>query len=613
MPDIIQVLPDSVANQIAAGEVIQRPASAVKEMLENALDAGANTISLIIKDGGKTLIQVVDDGSGMSDTDARLSFERHATSKIKSVEDLFAIKTMGFRGEALASIAAIAQVELKTRRIENETGTELHIEGSEVKYQEPVSGPEGTSLSVKNLFYNVPARRNFLKSNPVETRHIIDEFQRVALANPQVAFSMFHNGLEVFRLPKSNLRQRIVAVFGANYNERLVPVNEETSIIGITGFIGKPEFARKTRGEQFFFVNGRFIKDGYLNHAVVNAFEGMLQQGSFPTYFLFIDIDPARIDINIHPTKTEIKFDDDRSIYAIMRAAVKKSLGQFSISPTLDFEREVSLDIPHAQNKTVPQQPKININPGFNPFRTHEKQMFEKDKTKVLNWEKLYEGLENNLKVRSPLQQENIIEQEQLIPEVITEGEELNKRNIFQLAGKFIVSPVKSGLMIINQHAAHERIIFEQYITLAGDNNTPAQQKLFPKSIEMSAADFSLVKEIEPYLKMVGFDVREFGSNTIVVDGIPADMEGMDETEAIEGIIEKYKNNADLPGIDIKEKLIRAIAGKLAVKAGQKLNEKEMISIIDRLFACSNPYYSPSGTATLTMIGIDELNNKFEK
>ncbi|MGI8892380.1 MAG: DNA mismatch repair endonuclease MutL [Bacteroidia bacterium] len=611
MSDIIQVLPDSVANQIAAGEVIQRPASAVKEMLENALDAGAETINLIIKDGGKTLIQVVDDGSGMSDTDARLSFERHATSKIKSVEDLFAIKTMGFRGEALASIAAIAQVELKTRKRGTEIGSELQIEGSEVKYQEPVSCPEGSSLSVKNLFYNVPARRNFLKSNPVETKHIIDEFQRVAIANPHVAFSMFHNGLEVFRLPKGNLRQRIVAVFGANYNERLVPVDEETSIIGVKGFIGKPEFAKKTRGEQFFFVNGRFVKDGYLNHAVVNAFEGMLPPGSFPTYFLFIDIDPARIDINIHPTKTEIKFDDDRSIYAIMRAAVKKSLGQFSITPSLDFERETAFDVPVLKSNKLPQQPKININPGFNPFRSHEKNVLEKDKNAVLNWEKLYEGLERN--PSQLIQQEHQINQEILIPESEIDVEEISKKNIFQLAGKYIVSAVKSGLMVINQQAAHERIIFEQYIATAQENKTPAQQKLFPKSIELSTSDFILLKEIEPYLQMIGFEVREFGLNTIVVDGIPADMEGMDETEAIEGILEQYKNNADLPGLDIKEKLIRAVAGKLSIRQGQKLDQMEMISIIDRLFACANPYYSPSGTATVTMISIDELNNKFEK
>ena len=613
MPDIIQVLPDSVANQIAAGEVIQRPASAVKELLENALDAGASTINLIIKDGGRTLIQVVDDGSGMSDTDARLSFERHATSKIRSVEDLFLIKTMGFRGEALASIAAIAQVELKTRKKNNDIGTEIHLEGSEVKYQEPVSCPEGTSISVKNLFYNVPARRNFLKSNPVETRHIIDEFQRIVLAHPEVAFSMFHNGLEVFRLPKGNLRQRIVAVFGNNFNERLVPVNEETSIINITGFIGKPEFAKKTRGEQFFFVNGRFIKDGYLNHAVVNAFEGLLQPSGFPAYFLYIDIDPSGIDINIHPTKTEIKFEDDRSIYAIMRAAVKKALGQFSISPTLDFEKEIALDIPLARKDILPQQPKIKVNTDFNPFRVHENQRREQEKSSLHNWEKLYEGLDRNAAIKTSEITESVAKQELLLQENEPESEGVNKKNIFQLSGKFIVSPVKSGLMIINQQAAHERILFEQYFDAAKENTTPAQQKLFPKSIELSPADFTIIKEIELYLKMIGFEVREFGLNTIVVDGIPADLEGTDEKEAIEGIIEQYKHNADLPGLEIKEKVVRAIAGKLAVKPGQRLDEKEMISIIERLFACSNPYYSPSGAPTVTMISTEELNNKFEK
>ena len=612
MPDIIQVLPDSVANQIAAGEVIQRPASAVKEMLENSLDAGACNISLIIKDGGKTLIQVVDDGNGMSDTDARLSFERHATSKIRSVEDLFSIKTMGFRGEALASIAAIAQVELKTRKKGNELGTEIQIEGSEVKYQEPVNCNEGSSLSVKNLFYNVPARRNFLKSNPVETRHIIDEFQRVALANAKIAFSMFHNGLEVFRLPKGNLRQRIVAVFGNNYNERLVPVDEETTIIAIKGFITKPEFAKKTRGEQFFFVNGRFIKDGYLNHAVINAFEGMLPQGSFPSYFLYIDIDPARIDINIHPTKTEIKFDDDRSVYAIMRAAVKKALGQFSITPSLDFERESSMDIPLYRGNVMPQQPKIKVNTDFNPFRTHENQKREQERASAGNWQELYKGIENEVATKRP-EEEELQKNGILLPENEIEFSDLNKRNIFQLSGKYIVTPVKSGLMIVNQQAAHERILFDQYFAVARENKTASQQNLFPKSIQLNPSDFALLQELEPSLKMVGFEIREFGANTIVVDGIPTELDGIDEKEVIEGIIEQYKHNAEIPGLDIKERLIRAIACRLAIKSGSKLEEKEMIAIIDKLFACNNPYYSPSGAPTITIITTDELNHKFEK
>src|ERR1700744_858974 len=374
MPAIIQLLPDAVANQIAAGEVVQRPASAVKELVENALDAGADRIQLILKDGGKALIQVIDNGCGMSGTDARMSFERHATSKIRKADDLFAIRTMGFRGEAMASIAAIAQVALKTRRHEDELGTCIQIEGSEVLSQEACSAPVGTSICVKNLFYNTPARRNFLKSNPVEMRHIIDEFQRVALANPRVFLSLHHDGQEVYHLPPATLKQRIVHLFGSNYNERLVPVEEDTNVVKLHGFVGKPEYAKRTRGEQFFFVNNRFIKDAYLNHAVLMAFKELLPEDTFPLYVLFIDIDPAKIDINVHPTKTEIKYQDEQTIYAIIRSAVKRSLGRYNITPSLDFDQENSIE--HLiTSKPLEQivQPKISFNPDFNPFATEVK------------------------------------------------------------------------------------------------------------------------------------------------------------------------------------------------------------------------------------------------
>ncbi|NTW33123.1 MAG: DNA mismatch repair endonuclease MutL, partial [Bacteroidetes bacterium] len=459
MPDIIRLLPDNVANQIAAGEVIQRPASAVKELLENAIDSGATHIKLIIKDSGKTLIQLIDNGCGMSETDARLSFERHATSKIKEASDLFNIRTMGFRGEALASIAAIAQIELKTKRIGDETGTSIIIEGTEVKSQESCQCSEGTSISVKNLFFNVPARRNFLKSNTVETNHILDEFHRVALAFPDISFEMYHNNSEVYHLTPSPLKQRIISIFGSNFNQRLIPVIQESGICNISGFIGKPDSAKKTRGEQFFFVNNRFIKHPYLNHAVVSAFDELLPANSFPAYFIFIEIDSKEIDINIHPTKTEIKFQDDKSIYAIMRSAVKMALGKFSISPTLDFNVEKSFDIlPLKKGETV-NPPTIKINPDYNPFNTEnrEKKLNSSPAQSLINktnresWEKLYPS-EVNIK------QDNneIIQQGEAVQQIIHSDWENNiqhqtKKQYLQLHSSYIVTQVKSGVMLIDQ------------------------------------------------------------------------------------------------------------------------------------------------------------------
>ncbi|HTD42504.1 MAG TPA: DNA mismatch repair endonuclease MutL, partial [Mucilaginibacter sp.] len=470
MPDIIQLLPDSVANQIAAGEVVQRPASAVKELIENAIDAGADKIQLILRDAGKSLIQVIDNGCGMSLTDARMSFERHATSKIRKAEDLFAIRTMGFRGEAMASIAAIAQVELKTRRHEDELGTCILIEGSEVMSQQACSANTGTSISVRNLFYNTPARRNFLKSDPVEMRHIIDEFQRVVLANPGIFFTMHHNGQEVYHLPANSLKQRIVHLFGNSYNQRLVPVEEDTSIIKLHGYVGKPEFARKTRGEQFFFVNNRFIKDAYLNHAVLTAFEELLPDESYPLYVLFIDIDPSKIDINVHPTKTEIKYQDEKSIYAIIRSAVKRSLGKYNITPTLDFDQENSIG--HLiTEKPMEQivQPTISFNPDFNPFAkevpkaergtTYSRDTSEYQRTPIpQNWDTLYEIS----KRESSVQQE--MHGEVTIPVQEQEVSKSSERQLFQIHNRYILSQIKSGFMLINQQAAHERILYERFL-----------------------------------------------------------------------------------------------------------------------------------------------------
>src|SRR5476651_626418 len=497
MPDIIQLLPDAVANQIAAGEVVQRPSSAVKELVENALDAGADKIQLILKDAGKSLIQVIDNGCGMSLTDARMSFERHATSKIKKAEDLFAIRTMGFRGEAMASIAAIAQVELKTRRHEDELGTCIVIEGSEVISQEACSANTGTSICIKNFFYNTPARRNFLKSNPVEMRHIIDEFQRVALANPQIFFSLHHDGQEVYHLPASLLKQRIVHLFGNNYNQRLVPVEEDTSIIKLHGFVGKPEFARKTRGEQFFFVNNRFIKDAYLNHAVLTAFEELLPDESYPLYVLFIDIDPSKIDINVHPTKTEIKYQDDKAIYAIIRSAVKRSLGRFNITPSLDFERDNSIQhmiTPVPVEQIV--QPSVHFDPDFNPFTKDAKAGLTPapsysggsgyQKTSIpSNWDTLYEISKKETNTQHALGVE--------LPGIDVDSQPVTKpseRQLFQIHNRFILSQIKSGFMLINQQSAHERILYERYLHQLENHTGVSQQSLFPQTVTLNGSDF---------------------------------------------------------------------------------------------------------------------------
>jgi len=525
MTDIIRLLPDVVANQIAAGEVIQRPASAVKELMENSLDAGATQINLIIKDAGKTLIQVVDNGVGMSETDARMAFERHATSKIQKAEDLFAIKTMGFRGEAMASVGAVAQVELKTRKHESETGTHLIIEGSKFLSQEPCATQPGTTIMVKNLFYNIPARRNFLKSNASETRHIVEEFQRLAIARPEIGFAMFHDGFEVYRLHPGNLKQRIMGIYGNNYNERMVPVQEATTILNLGGFVLKPEYARKTRGEQYFFVNNRFIKNGYLNHAVTDAFESLLPNGTFPSYFIMIDIDPAKIDINIHPTKTEIKFEDEKSVYAIIRAAVKRSLGKFSITPSLDFEQETAFNIPVHMYQSTPKTPGIKINPGYNPFR---EQPVEKTGQAEYRWGQISRPVEHDTLLSGvlPLPEEPIQEE---ICQVLC-----------QYDRQFIVALYQNAFVFIDQQAAHERVLFEKNKKLLEQTPAAIQQELFPQTLTFSPDDFLIIKEILSDIGKLGFDLREFGSNTIVLNGVPAGVEKGKEKEVIDHILESF-------------------------------------------------------------------------
>ena len=617
MPDIIQLLPDAVANQIAAGEVVQRPASAVKELIENAIDAGADKIQLILKDAGKLLIQVIDNGCGMSLTDARMSFERHATSKIRKADDLFAIRTMGFRGEAMASIAAIAQVELKTRRHEDELGTCIVIEGSEVISQEACSANTGTSISVKNLFYNTPARRNFLKSNPVEMRHIIDEFQRVALANPQIFFTLHHDGQEVYHLPEAMLKQRIVHLFGNNYNQRLVPVEENTTIINLHGFVGKPEFARKTRGEQFFFVNNRFIRDAYLNHAVLTAFEELLPDEAYPLYVLFIEIDPSKIDINVHPTKTEIKYQDEKAIYAIIRSAVKRSLGRYNITPTLDFDQENSIEhliTPKPFEEIV--APTIAFNPDFNPFAAEKKAdrgMPFRDSNSYnsspipKNWDTLYEISKKEPDYQHALHEEkNISIDEQ-------EVSKSSERQLFQIHNRFILSQIKSGFMLIGQQAAHERVLYERFLQQLQNHSGVSQQSLFPQSVTLNSSDFELLRELLPDVRALGFDIREFGKNTVVVEGIPADLNNIGEHQLLEQLLEGFKNNLAILKLDKRDNLARSLARNAAIKAGTKLSLEEMNLLIDQLFACQMPNVALNGKPVISTFTLNELLERFEK
>lgn len=618
MSDIIQLLPDAVANQIAAGEVVQRPASAVKELIENAIDAGADKIKLIVKDSGKSLIQVIDNGCGMSVTDARRCFERHATSKIRRAEDLFAIRSMGFRGEALASIAAIAHVELKTRRVEDELGTLIEIAGSEVEKQEPAALPTGTSVCVKNLFYNVPARRNFLKSNPVEMRHIVDEFQRVALAHPHIFFTLHSDGNELFHLPDEPLKQRIVHVFGSSYNQRLVPVEEETTIIRLKGFIGKPEYAKKTRGEQFFFVNNRFVKDAYLNHAVVKAYEDILPPESFPFYVLFIDIDPAKIDINVHPTKTEIKYEDERAIYAIIRSAVKRSLGRYNITPTLDFNQETGFGQLISQkplDEIVP--PSISFNPNFNPFDNESASGGGSTGTAVRpasagergiphNWDTLYQITQQAKGTQLGITDD--------APERAADSPPHAVKQPFQLHGRYILSQIHSGFILIDQQAAHERILFEQFRQQLESRQGASQQSLFPQTVTLNSADYELMKDLLPDVHALGFQIREFGKNTFVVEGVPADITpAISERQVLEQLLEDYKNNQAELRLSKRDKLAKSLARHAAIRPGTVLATEDMAQLIDQLFACETPNLSLSGKPIILTFTLQELSERFER
>jgi DNA mismatch repair protein MutL len=614
--DIIQLLPDSVANQIAAGEVIQRPASVVKELIENALDAGANEITIHIKDAGKTLVQISDNGCGMSPTDARMAFERHATSKIRSANDLFCIRTMGFRGEALASIAAIADVELRTKRTEDEVGTFIHMVGSDLKTQEPVACNNGTNFMIKNLFFNVPARRKFLKSTTTELKHIIWEIQRIALPNPELKVSLFHNNVALYELPKTNYRKRIVDIFGKTLNQSLVLVDEKTSIVNIHGFIGQPKYARKTMGEQFFFVNGRYMRHPYFHKAVMLAYEQLLPPGTYPSYFLFMNVDPANIDINVHPTKTEIKFENEREIWQIIHASIRESLGKHNVVPSIDFDQSGSIDIP------VPQKsgedivfPDIKVNQEYNPFDqdksdfsggSYSKQQ-PAEKKNLEHWEDLYEGAQ--LKLKPEAQNQTFLNKRDDLHSHSVE--QFSGKKILQLKQKYILTPVKSGLMIIDQKRAHERILFEKFMLVLKSDSVASQQQLFPQTIELNPADSALLKSILDDLLSLGFDIREFGKDTFIINGTPGVLDVSSPELIVEKLLEEYKNSPVDARSKAKEQIAISLAKASALDYGTDLKPEEIDHLIDNLFACSTPNFSPDGKKVLTIIPTEDIEKSF--
>ena len=596
MPDVIQLLPESISNQIAAGEVVLRPASVVKELMENSVDAGAKRIQLIIKDAGRQLIQVVDDGCGMSTTDARLCFERHATSKIKSFEDIQRVLTMGFRGEALASIASVARVEMKTRKPDDELGTEIHVEGSDVKRHEPGQCAAGTSISVRNLFFNTPARRNFLKSNNAEMRHIIEEFQHIALAHPEIAFSMVVNGSELYHLDMGTLRKRVVQMFGKSYDQRVVPVEETGGMMQITGFIGKPDQARKTRGEQFFFVNKRFIRSNYLNHAVYKAYSDLIPDNTFPLFVIFITVDPAYTDVNVHPTKQEIKFEDERTVYAYVHASVKHALGKFSVTPSIDFEHEAAMSgmgikplTAHpsggAQVETV-----TRVKPVITPGES--------------NWKELYKVARD--KGGSTI----------TVPSAWPSKQELTGKpdaEPIQMPNGYVMCPIKSGFILIDQRAAHERVLFERYMSRFAHQPATSQRQLFPRTLHLETSDAVLLRSILPEINVLGFDLQEFGNNDFVIHGLPAEIEAGDEKQLIETILQQFKENTHALHLEKRESLARSLASGAAIKSGQNLSPHEMHTLVDELFACSDFQSAPNGRRTFVTFTHDELEKRFAR
>ncbi|MEO8760205.1 MAG: DNA mismatch repair endonuclease MutL [Bacteroidia bacterium] len=602
MADIINLLPENIANQIAAGEVVQRPASVVKELLENAVDAGATQISLLVKEGGKTLIQVIDNGKGMSETDARMCFERHATSKIKTADDLFAISTKGFRGEALAAISSVAQVELKTKTAEATEGTSIIIEGGNFINQEPCQSAVGTSFSVKNLFFNVPARRNFLKDDAIELRHIIDEFERVAMAHIEVGFKLISNTNEVYNLPPTNLLLRVAGLAGNTLKDKLVAVNEQTPNISINGYVGTPASSKKKRGLQYFFVNNRFIKSAYLDHAVKSAYFQLIPEGEYPAYFIFITVPPNVIDVNIHPTKTEIKFEDEKTVYAILKTSVKRALGKNNLAPSIDFDQEQIVEFNYNKNQAVPQAPQIQYNPSYNPFNDKADTRSSSANT---NWKSLYEDY-----VKPENQHTQINQEEENL--FHAQKAEVTFDKVFQLQNRYIVAVTPDGLLLIDQQRAHERIMYEHYKKSA-QHPINSQQELFPQTIELSSADMLLLKELNDDLKNLGFDIVPFGKDTIVVQGVPADLSSLNSVEVLNGLLENYKlNNLDIK-LDKGENICRALAQNTCIKYGKELQVEEMKLLVEHLFACEEHAHSPQGKIVYTQINQTDIDKLFKR
>ena len=611
MPDIIHLLSESVANQIAAGEVIQRPASVVKELLENSVDSGANLIKVLVKDAGKTLIQIIDNGCGMSETDARMCFERHATSKIRSADDLFSVRTMGFRGEALASIASIAQLELRTRKHEEEFGSEIRIDGGNFNSQQACTHNPGTSVAVKNLFYNIPARRKFLKSELIELRHIIDEFTRIALVYHDIEMSLFHNNKQVFILKPVKLRQRIVQLFGSHYNQRLVPMEQKTDNFGFSGFIGKPEYAKKTRGDQFIFANNRYIRHPYFSHAIENAYQELLPAKAFPTYFIFIECHPKHIDINIHPTKTEVKFEDEKMVYAYLRSTVKQSLGKFNLTPTIDFDVEQSFaNVPVSPDQPV-KPPQIKINPDYNPFERQKSKSISHSEShsqpsQLPGWEKLYEVTKDF----SSKGDEHKTEVTRTDNPTVNESSD---GSVYQIHNRFIITNIKSGILIIDQQRAHERILFEYYLKLLENRKSKSQQLLYPQTITFSPQDSLLINEIIEDIRAIGFDINDIGHNSYIISGIPQEIPESSAQDCFEGMLEEFKLNSTESGSKRKNSLAMALARKMSVKPGTRLKNEEMQMLIGKLFECAAPDIAPDGKPTLITYSFNEIENRFNK
>ena len=609
MKDIIHLLPDSVANQIAAGEVVQRPSSVVKELMENSVDAGAGSVSVVITDSGRTLVQVIDDGKGMSETDARLAFERHATSKINCAEDLFALSTMGFRGEALASIAAVAQVELVTRRAEDELGTMLHMSGSQLEAQEPVAAPVGSNIKVKNLFYNIPARRKFLKSPQTEFSNIVTEFERVALVNCGVQFSLSHNGVEVISLPASSFRQRILTLFGKKLNSQLIEVSVESPLINVKGFVGTPESSKKKGALQFFFVNGRYMRHGYFAKAVSEAYGNIIPQGEQVPFFLCLDVDPSRIDVNIHPTKTEIKFEDEHALWKIISAAVRESLGRFNAAPSLDFDDDLLPDIPVMDNSSfdgVPvSAPKISYTPGYNPFKS-----VSGGKRSDASWEMMYDIPcdKGNVQDLSPFDDDLLCEPAMPVSDTFVSEEFVP---LTQYKGQYILVPVKSGLMWIDQRRAHIRILYEKYLAQLSGENVPSQGLLFPERVELTLNECVVMETVSAELSSLGFDLSSLGGTTFVVNGVPSGLDGVSPVELLVELLHTAAENGTGASERVHERMALSMAKKIAIVSGQVLSAEEMKTVVDGLFGSSMPTHTPDGSKILHIMEDSDIEHFF--